>query len=169
MKRRWPIERDHRPDYPVVTVRNSLLVSVHLVERFEVVLDHRLELRRQIAGDVLNDLRALRRRHGAPVLGVLPQILLVDSALAAAKQDGTIRGGLGGLSGAAVRRTVARLLATAGAVAGVALTLTRLVLLLKFLDQFIEAEDDLLLDVLRLLATARKVQPTTAVVHQLLD
>ena len=44
---------------------------VQLVQRLEVVLDHRLELRRQVAGDLLDRLCPLGRGQRAPVLAEL--------------------------------------------------------------------------------------------------
>ena len=62
-----PPLRVTRPEHG--RVGGSLLEPVLLVEGLEVVLDHRLELRRQVAGQLLNDLGPLLRRHAAPLLG----------------------------------------------------------------------------------------------------
>src|SRR5262245_4616619 len=69
----------------------SLLVTVHLVERPEVFVDYRLVLRRQVAGDVLDDPGPLLRGQRAPTLGDLAELLLVHLAGAAAAHDHALR------------------------------------------------------------------------------
>src|SRR5581483_2493703 len=123
----------------VFTHPSRVLVPVHPVQGPEVVLDHRLELRRQVADDLLHDLLPRLLGELAPVLLVAAELLLVDRPLAAVGGDVAVRH-----RAARVASAVAGL-AAAGALAAVALLVPLLGLGIQFLDLFVEPEDDLLL------------------------
>src|SRR5207244_4105006 len=97
-------------------------------------------------------------------LGKFLQLLLVDLARTAVLATKAVLHRRRALSS-----STARFRLTAGAVASVLSGTPTFRHVLQFLDHLVEAEDDLLLDVLRLLAGASEVKAATAVVHQLAD
>ena len=132
---------------------------MHLVQSTEVVFDDRLPLIRNVLDHVSHDLLAFGFRKLAPAFFVLSQLLRINLSRT------TIGRSLAVLNWAWPLATPVTRLTAGGASITVSPAAFFLLLLLEFFDLFIEAEDDLLLNILGLRTATGQIEPTTRVVH----
>src|SRR5262249_40683461 len=134
-------------------------MGLALGELLEVIFRNFAMARRHIADQVLQGLGPLLFRHLAPLLCQALELLGIDVAGAAIGCDVAILHRRAGVGAAAVAR-----LAAVGATAAVAVAAS-LGLVFQLLDDFVEASDDLFLNLLGLRAAAGKLQPALHVIH----
>src|SRR5262249_32051084 len=138
--------------------RNPTLLAF-VAEAFEVRLDGLAVLVRQAPGQVLDDPLPFFLGQGAPFLGNLLQTLVVNRASTAVVGDIAV---LHRTTCISTRRTAGAAIRSATPVGSAA---AAFLLVLQLLDQFVEAVDDVLLDLLGDGPAAGQLEPAAAVVH----